>query len=109
MAYPPNVSNDDVLRWWKLYVQDEPYTDEQLAEFRKVVRAGPEIGDVYHKVQHTRVMLELIDAIRRFDKASGEMVKRGNRINTWVLVFAVVAVLFAGISLWLSYLALIKS
>ena len=105
MAYPPEVSNDDILRWWKLYVQDDPYSDDQLAEFRKVARAGPQIGDVYHKVQHTRVMVELIAAIRRFDAASGEMVKRGNRINTWVLIFAIAAALLASGALWFSWLA----
>jgi hypothetical protein len=93
---------------WATFIQSKGFTSDELNFLRSNIKLLAEHSDQTHAVAQTRVSIELLDSIRRFDEASGKMVKRGNRINTLVLVFAIVAALLAGGSLWLSYLALIK-
>jgi len=87
----------------------QPLTEEELQRLCEgitgsVAFSSPSLSDVVH----VRASIELIRAIWRFDKASGEMVMRGNRINIYVRVFAIAAVILAGVSLWVSWLSYIK-
>jgi hypothetical protein len=103
-----------VLIWkmpncWNWLRVQSLFTEDELARLCKgitstVVFSNPSVSDVVH----VRVSIELIRAIWRFDKASGEMVKQGNRINTYVLIFAVLAVILGGASIWISWLSYTK-
>ena len=95
--------------FWEKLKSPEEYSDEDLLILRRNMEGITTFSPATKAYAETRMALEFLFAIRKFDKASGEMVKQANRINTWVLVFAIVAALLAAVSLCLSYWALVKS
>jgi hypothetical protein len=99
------AQNDQTTLFALLGKTNGEYTDEDLAELRRVSPSIANSATGYRDVASLRASIEVIAAIRNFDKASGLMIKRGNRINTWVLVFAAVAALLAGGALWISWLS----
>jgi hypothetical protein len=98
---------DQEQRFYELISQVEPLSDEQLHELRQCLNQSTFAmvrPHVLGKAQ-LRTSVDLIDAIRRFDKASGLMVERGNRINTWVLIFAIVASVLGAAACWIAWLS----
>jgi hypothetical protein len=93
--------------------QREPLTDDDLDAMRKALSEITQFHNpatFYHA--NIRVTIELIvstrsleSAIARFDVASGKMVKRGNQINKWVLVFAIAAAILGALAVWVSWLS----
>jgi hypothetical protein len=91
-----------------LMCKPERFTEENIQEFRQLFSqmayGAFDLAQVGRA--EIRSIIELIDSIRAFDRASGEMVAQGNRINKWVLRFAIVAAIlaFAAVIIsWLSY------
>jgi hypothetical protein len=98
---------DQEQRFYELISQVEPLSDEQLHEMRECLHDSTFAMVRLHilgKAQ-LRTGIDLIEAIRRFDKASGLMVERGNRINKWVLIFAIVASLLGAAACWIAWLS----
>jgi hypothetical protein len=84
----------------------QPLTEKDLQDLCEGVTGSVSYGSAsFGDVIHTRASIELIRAIWRFDEASAKMVKRGNRINAWVLTFAIVAALLAGASIWVAWMS----
>jgi hypothetical protein len=74
---------------------------KSLAECGKVISAGLTI----EQVLNTRVSLELIAAIQKFDTVSGELMKTTNRLSRWMLAFAIVAAGLGAAAIWITVLS----
>jgi hypothetical protein len=106
------MSVDNPREIWE-FLKEEQFTAQDLAELRKSVAKVTNFqNEPLYRSLNIRASIETLDSLRllresidRFDHASGEMVKRGNRINSWVLVFAVVAAALGVASIWISVLS----
>ena len=89
--------------------EPEALTELELQQLCRVT-AGSTIpsGSTFSEAPQVRASVEMIRAIRGFDEASANLVATTNRLTRWILAFTILAVLLAGGSLWLSYLALPK-
>jgi hypothetical protein len=96
-----------------LILKEKELTADHIAEMRMaLVEVTNFQNDTLFRSLSSRVSVETLNSFRllrnfidRFDKTSGEMFKRGNRINSWVLVFAVVAAVLGVASIWISWLS----
>jgi hypothetical protein len=92
----------------------EPLTEEDFTELRKgscmlsLSYAPPSVADVLH----IRTSIELLTAIRKFDRTSGELVNTTNLLTEKVrkltvmgTVFAGIAAILAGVAVWLTLLS----
>ena len=98
----PNL--DDSTRLRQLLAKPESYSDAEIEELRKLSPHSLYLAQGVHAANF-RASVELIAAIRTFDNASATMVKRGNLINTWVLVFAIAAAVLGGGAFWIAVLS----
>ena len=95
----------DETRFRELISQTSGYTDEQIIELRSLASQIGNLGTDWRDKAQFRAAVETIAAIRTFDKASGDMVRRGNLINSLVLIFAIVAALLGGLACWIAWLS----
>jgi len=97
----------DQPRFIELLKKKDSLTDSELSELRGLIDQ-----DARSHVQNMALMrasIDNIEAIRRFDKASADLINLTNRLTKWVLAFTVIAVILGGASLYLSWLALQKN
>ncbi|SRR5579885_2779976 len=102
------MADGDQTILFRLLDKPTEYTEEEIAELWRVSSQLKKSGMDYQALAHVRASLATMSAVRRFDKASADLINRTNRLTTWVLVLTILGVLFAGGSLWLSWLALQK-
>jgi len=98
----------DETRLRELIRKPEGYTDEEIAELRSVANLVGNLGTDWRKRAQFRAAVETIAAIKQFDNASAALINTTNRLTKWVLGLTILGVLFAGGSVWLSYLAVQK-
>jgi hypothetical protein len=99
------MATGDQTKLFELLGKTDTYTDQEIADLRRVSPMIANSGTDYRDVASFRASIELIDSIRRFDEASSKIVNRGNRINAFVLVFAILAAILGGGALWVSWLS----
>lgn len=88
-------------RFYSILDQPNSLTDEEITELRRLMSQstfGMVRPHILQKAQ-LRVALDLMESIRRFDKASGRLVATTNKLTRWVVVLAVLAAIlaFAGV------------
>src|SRR5712692_2809519 len=98
----------DETRLRDLISQPTGYSEEQITELRSVANLIGHLGTDWRDRAQFRAAVETIAAIKQFDKASADLINTTNTLAKWVLGLTILGVLFAGSSLWLSYLALQK-
>lgn len=99
---------DDERKFFALLDKLTEYSDDDIAELWRLSPHVRVLSLEYQALAHLRASLVTISAIRRFDKASADLINTTNRLTKWVLGLTLLGVLFAGGSLWLSWLALQK-
>lgn len=99
------VAVGDETRFRELISQTSGYTDEQVIELRSLASQIGNLGTDWRDKAQFRAAIETIGAIRKFDKASGDMVRRGNLINSFVLAFAILAAILGGVACWIAWLS----
>ena len=95
------------------FSKEGQFTEEIIAELRlSVANVTKFQNEALYRLFDVKANIETLDSLRllresihRFDEASGVMVTRGNRINTWVLVFAIIAAALGGAAIWVSWLS----
>ena len=100
------IMDAEQARFIELITQDADLSDDEVREMRRLTK-----HDSRQHVQGMaaiRTSLDNIMAIRRFDKASANLINTTNRLTKWVLGLTILGVSFAAGSLWLSWLALQK-
>lgn len=68
----------------ELLYQPESLTDDDITELRSLVKIVQHVP-YSQSAALLRMAIENIDSIRRFDKASGELVTTTNRLTTQIL------------------------
>ena len=98
-------------RFTELIEQPQPLTDEDVSELRGMIKMLAYTQSHVQPMALMRANLETIDSIRRFDRASGELVSTTNLLTEKVrkltvlgVVFAGIAAILAGWALWLTWL-----
>jgi len=86
----------DVSRLQELLAQPNAFADEELEELRKLVSMSLYLGPNQLQVAELRATVELIDTIRRVDKASGALVNTTNVLTKRILWITIGAV-FVGL------------
>ena len=99
----------DETRLTEVISQRGPLTDAEITELRSVAVNIGSLGDDWRVRAQFRAAVEMIAAIRQFDKASADLIQTTNTLAKWMLALTILAALFAGGSLYLSYLALVSS
>jgi hypothetical protein len=81
-------------RFYFLLNQPNALTDEEIGEFRGLMSKATFDMVRPHILQKSqlRVALDLMESIRRFDRASGSLVATTNSLTKWILAFTVLAV-----------------
>ena len=89
---------DASYRTLEILKQESEITGENIVELRRLLEqlASP-IGllasDTYSNVANFRMSIELIAAIRKFDKASADLIATTNKLTTWILIVTCVALI----------------
>ncbi len=91
----------------------EEFTEEDIADTSDAISSVEErehATEFYHAALRTNI--EIIDgltrvkkALLRFDKASADLIDTTNRRTKWMLALTTVAVILAGASVYLGWLA----
>jgi hypothetical protein len=95
----------------KFINEPREYKPEQVAELRKhLAECGKVIsaGMTIEQVLNTRVSLELIAAIQKFDQGSGMLVETTNTLTRKAIWLGAVAIVIAAASLGVSLVALLR-
>lgn len=110
----PASGQDVVNKVWAIFIQQKSFTSEELDFLRSNIERLAYYNDRTQSVAQTRVAVELLDAIQRFDKASGELVTTTNKLTarilvlTWVMIgIGVLGALASGwpyLTWWLTHL-----
>jgi hypothetical protein len=99
----------DVSKLQKLLARPEVFTEEELAELRRLAPVSLYLGPNQVQVAEFRVMVELIDTIHRFDKASGALVNTTNVLTKRILWITVGAVFIGLVQLAIAVITLFSS
>ncbi len=84
------------------------WTDREIKELYTLTDGFAVGGTVIRELTQIRSNIELIDAIRGFDKASADLINTTNGLTKRILRLTVLATVFAALSLLLSFMALFK-
>ncbi len=101
-----NNERDNELK--TLITQTDAFSEEQIEDLRKYTVSMGNVGTDCRDRAQFRAAIETIAAIKQFDTASAKLIDTTNRLTRWILALTILAVLFAGASLYLSWLALMK-
>jgi hypothetical protein len=100
----PATEQELLNKVWATFTQPKSFTSVELDFLRSNIKRLAHYNDRTQSVAQTRVAVELLDAIQRFDKASGELVTTTNKLTrrililTWVMIG--IGVLGAVASAW---------
>src|SRR5438309_402364 len=95
----------DETRLRELISQTSGYSDAEIIELRTVADKIGNLGTDWRDRAQFRANVETIAAIKRFDKASGDLVDTTNRLTKLVLAFTIITVVLAGAALWIAWLS----
>lgn len=87
------MASSPVARLQQLIVQPSAYSAEELDELRQLGIHCLHLPNQHIAAMQIRSSVEIVDAIRRFDKASADLVAATNRLTRWILGLTVAAVL----------------
>lgn len=98
---------------WATFLQAREFTSIELDFLRSHIQLLAHYNEPTAQVAQTRVAVELLDSIQRFDKVSSDLIETTNKLTArvltltiWGVVIAGFGLLMAGASLCLSFLAL---
>jgi hypothetical protein len=100
----PATGQETINKIWATFTQPTSFTTEELNFLRAHIESLAYYKDRAQTVASTRVAVELLDSIQKFDKASGELVATTNNLTkrilvlTWVMI--VIGVVGAVASAW---------
>ena len=80
-----------VRRLQDLLVKDSPYSESELTELRTLAIQTFFLPNKHSFALPLRSAVEVIDSIRRFDKASADLIETTNRLTRWILGLTVLA------------------
>ena len=87
--------SENVSKLQQLLAQPQPLTDEDLQKLRSLVSVSLYLGPNQLQVAELRATVELLDSIRRFDKASGQLVVTTNLLTKRIYWLTILAVILA--------------
>jgi hypothetical protein len=88
---------DVANRFYALYSKPERLTDEELDTMRRLL-AKPNAAMVRRHIlaiAQLRIGIDLIESIRQFDEASGDLVRTTNKLTWWILGLTIIAAVLA--------------
>jgi len=78
-------------------LKKEKITDEDLDELQRLCSQMGDLADIFSSTlgreANFRMSIELIVAIRSFDKASANLITTTNKLTTWILIVTCVALI----------------
>lgn len=74
----------------ELLRKQDAYSEDEIQELRRLCFAMAEQND-YRRVAEFRASIELIDSVRKFDKASGELVSKTNKLTARIILLTYIA------------------
>jgi hypothetical protein len=92
----------------KLIGKAGSFTEDELNSLRGLCSGVAQLPNNFATAIHVRTAVETIDAIRRFDEASGRLVQTTNHLTKKGLWLSAAAIAIACASLGVSIFALLK-
>lgn len=83
---------DPKIRMHKILTKEGEITDEEITELRKLIAPAFPGGSTTSDLPHFRMNLELIAAIRSFDRASADLITTTNKLTKRILILTYVVV-----------------
>jgi hypothetical protein len=93
------MAQGDQTKLFELLKQTSPYSDADIAELRRTSSELTHSGMDYQALAQVRASIEVVDAIRRFDKASTRFSSHGIWVMWLTLLASVVSLLVSTVAL----------